>query len=418
MSKNAIELMLLPLLGLSAVSMPGGLSAGDTPHLDLSGLVAQDSAVVNTPSACVPTAADSSGLFGWYLPPQEMTEVVFTPTEVITGTRFGGETMAVATNERVLAFEKDNTDQIPNLVATLLTSADIVTSRRDPVVSPLGDEIALYTRFFNPLPGPPGPALMIRFFRRSAMGWQSVAAQTLPGTRPAYSKDGLTLALLNPSNVLEVYSRNPSGNWQLDTEVRPAKPSSFFAQSFGWSGSRLVIGDRDIVWTYRKVGTEYLVTQAFPAVGDVLMQRLGNAFYIVNNINLTRFDWFGSNGFMKSWEMPRTSFGAENAYAGNTHGVLSQNSGSNVSCASAGSHSFTVTSNVATNARYFFPETTLSQTNGLAFDVDPSGAVVGVTLRTPIAAPKNTLYFIVQDRIFGGQNVAPGTNGSGQGSFE
>ena len=39
-------------------------------------------------------------------------------SEVITGTRFGGETMAVATNERVLAFEKDNTDQIPNPAGT------------------------------------------------------------------------------------------------------------------------------------------------------------------------------------------------------------------------------------------------------------------------------------------------------------
>lgn len=418
MSKNAIELMLLPLLGLSAVSMPGGLSAGDANHLDLSGLVAKDGAVVNPPVPCVPTTADSSGLFGWYLPPQEMTGVVFTPTEVITGTRFGGETMAVATNERVLAFEKDNADQIPNFVATLLTSEDIATSRRDPVVSPLGDEIALYTRFFNPLPGPPGPAQVIRFFRRSAMGWQSTAAQTLPGTRPAYSKDGLTLALLNPSNVLEVYSRNPSGNWQFDTEVRPAKPSANFARSFGWSGSRLIISDSPIVWSYRKVGTEYLVTQAFSAIGEVVMQRLGDAFLVANNVNLTRFDWFGSNGFLKAWEIPRDFISAENAYAGSTHGVVSQNAGSNVSCGGAGSYSFTVTSNVATNARYFFPEASISQADGLAFDVDPAGAVVGVTLRAPIAAPKNALYFMVQDRIFGGQNASPGTNGSGQGSFE
>ena len=415
MSKNTIELM-LRLLGFGAVSVPGCLNAGEANHLDLSGLVAKDSPVVNAPSACVPTAGDSSGLFGWYLPPQEMTEAVFTPTEVITGTRFGGETMAVATSERLLAFEKDNTDQIPNLVATLLTSANIAI-RRDPVVSPLGNEIALYTRFSNEPPGPPGPSpLVIRFFRRSAMGWQSAAAQTLPGTRPAYSKDGLTLALLNPSNVLEVYSRNPSGNWQLDTEVRPAKPSASFAESFGWSGSRLIVGDGPIVWTYRKVGMEYLVTQALPVGGALLMQRLGDAFYVVSGGITTRFDWFGSSGFRASWEIPRTFVGIENAYAGITHGVLSQNSGSNVSC--LGIFSFAMISNVGSSSRYFFPEATLSQMDGFAFDVDPAGAVVGVTLKNPIAAPKNALYFMVQDRIFGGQNAAPGTVNFGLGSFE
>ena len=170
MSKNAIELM-LRLLGLGAVSVPGCLNAGEANHLDLSGLVAKDSPVVNAPSACVPTAGDSSGLFGWYLPPQEMTEAVFTPTEVITGTRFGGETMAVATNERVLAFEKDNTDQIPNLVASLVTPVSINDAKRSPIVSPLGDEIALFLYSNSP-----GTALTIRFFRRSVMGWPPVFA--------------------------------------------------------------------------------------------------------------------------------------------------------------------------------------------------------------------------------------------------
>ena len=60
MNKTAIDLMMLPLLGIGAAVGFG--NGAESIKMDLAGLVADDGAVVNSPNGCEPAAEDSSGL--------------------------------------------------------------------------------------------------------------------------------------------------------------------------------------------------------------------------------------------------------------------------------------------------------------------------------------------------------------------
>jgi hypothetical protein len=406
--------ILTPALGASIVfvGVAAGIGASSTAQsaADLSGLVASDRSVSQT--NCTPSDADTSGLFGWYTPAQELVEPVFSPTEDVLSVKMGGNTMAITTDEKIHILERPSTFAKHTVVNTYPSLPQGGTIPNTIELAPDGSEFTIHSQFLNGGTG---------IYRKGANGWE--VAQSLNFmTRPAYNQNGQRLAALDavtvPSQV-SVYSRAQNGSWELFARVQAPKGLSI--STLGWSNDRLVFGDNAITYVFRptQAGTVagYELSQAIPG-RYLYSQRAGDSIFMSNSSGfVSRLNQMGvGTGFTTAWTAP-TGFVNVSSLTGPVSGFLNTLTSAGNPC--GGNYVVSIQQSPALSPPSFYPLPGSGPVSAAGFVLDTAGVFAVVNRLNPTNNPRSSLYLIAQDRIFGGQNPQPGTNATvGQGGFE
>ncbi len=378
--------------GITAVGAGAQFSGVNNEQSALAGLVAEDD-MVNPSLGCVPQDADSSGIFGWYAPPQAIP-VPFNASESLRAVASGGLTIAAVSDQTLFILEKNTEAELPKFV----TEVPALGSTLEVLVAPSGEEIAQFTRsnFVAPL----------TFIRKSSSMWNPVAAQTILGTNPAYDRFLQRLAVKQGEGLVNVFTRDASGNWANPQTITIAKPSSSYAQVMAWANGRLLISNGGIILSYRLVDGVYALAQTLNVGPLSTNQKADNSFFTQNSFLLQKIvpvTSFGS-GFTASWSAPAT--GPARSYAGNLHSVLRRSNV--VSCTST-----VITVENQTQVFGFYNVPSSFQIQPTDFDVDAGGIVVIQRFAG------NSVNYILRDRVFGGANPEPGSTAvAGQGGFE
>jgi hypothetical protein len=403
MKNSRLEKAFLALAGIGALVSAVDVfaqskSSQNSEDQDGTAAIANDGAVntnVNRNGAdcsgIVGLTADSSGIAGWYAEPAELASQV-TGAQSVYESRIAGDVLAVLTDTRLTIYKLGEKGTIPQLEETLT----IAPGSRSLAVSPLGQEIAL-------------SGSEVRFFRKSATGWQS-AGQVIVGVSEAeYSPDGLELAMTTTPGTVRIATRAIGGDWELGQSLSLPKPDPSFGQNIVWLQTRLLISSSTVTNSYAKSAGLWGFVQAIPVNSQISGLRRVDGFYHSPASLLARYD-FVPIGF--GAVTPLSPIGAGVLVRG-----LNPTFAAKLVPATPGTTCATVPAFVVSTNPYlqnfnllFFPEPGFPR----HLEFEERGAVA-VIQTSPVLSK---IYFIAPDRIFGGNIPPPDRMGGSQGGFE